>query len=88
MKKTEDKYNFDMILPKEVYDKQQEELRNKIIKNNKKIEKQQKISKIIIILIIATFISVLLYVNKNLQDKYMKSCQENGHSYDYCLYHS
>ncbi len=88
MKKAKENYDFDLIISKEIIDQQQKELRNKIIKNNKKIEKQQRVLKIIIILIVITIISLLLFANKKMTDNFMKSCQENGYSYNYCLEHS
>ena len=88
MKKTKENYDFDLILPKEVYDKQQKEMIMQIKKNNEKNEKQKTKIKIIMILLFALSFLTLLYANKKLVDDYMKSCQENGYSYNYCLEHS
>ena len=88
MKKVNESYDFDLILSKEVYDKQQKELRNKIIRNNKRNKRNEKIGKIFIFAIITLIILTLLYANKRMTNNYMNSCQENGYSYNYCLEHS
>lgn len=88
MKKTKENYDFDLILPKEVFDKQQKELRKKIIKSKSKQLKQEKILNVIVFLLIILIIGMLLFANKKLQNNFMNSCQKNGHSYIYCLEHS
>lgn len=55
-----------------------------------KKRRSKRVNKILNIAIIFGIIIALvgiLYINKNLTDSAMKSCQNLGHSYNYCIAH-
>lgn len=55
-----------------------------------KKSKEKKVNKILNwIIIIGLIIAVIgiLFINKNLTDSAMESCQAKGHSYNYCIAH-
>ena len=72
----------------DIINNQHEEYRKQIAINNKKQERKQTIAKILSVGIIGLAIIVLLIANARMTDKYMESCQEAGHSYNYCIEHS
>lgn len=65
----------------------QKRIRNEILKREKKERKMNRILNIAIVVGLLVGIIAILILNKNLTDSAMESCQNLGHSYNYCIAH-
>lgn len=59
----------------------QKRVRERIMKR----KKEQKRQNIIIGVLVVILIIGLLFLNKKMSDSALSSCQNNGHSYGYCI---
>lgn len=59
----------------------QKRVRERIMKR----KKEQKRQNIIIGVLVIILIIGLLFLNKKMSDSALSSCQNNGHSYGYCI---
>lgn len=59
----------------------QKRVRERIMKQ----KKEQKRQNIIIGVLVVILIIGLLFLNKKMSDSALSSCQNNGHSYGYCI---
>lgn len=71
------------VMPGINFKANKERIRARKMKENKK----NKMFKIAMGLIVAVAVIGILLINKNLTDSAMESCQNLGHSYDYCIAH-
>lgn len=65
----------------------QRRIRNEILKKEKKDRKINKLLNGAIFLGLAVAVIGILFINKNMTDSAMESCQELGNTYEYCIAH-
>ena len=65
----------------------QRKVRERIEKEQKKERKMNKILNIAIITGLLIGVAFVLMLNKNMTDSAMKSCQNMGNTYEYCIAH-
>ena len=65
----------------------QRRIRNEILKKEKKERKINKLLNGAIFLGLAVAVIGILFINKNMTDSAMESCQNMGNTYEYCIAH-
>lgn len=65
----------------------QRRIRNEILKREKKERKINKLLNGAIFLGLAVAVIGILFINKNMTDSAMESCQNKGNTYEYCIAH-
>lgn len=65
----------------------QRRIRNEILKKEKKERKINKLLNGAIFLGLAVAVIGILFINKNMTDSAMESCQAKGNTYEYCIAH-
>lgn len=71
------------VMPGINFKANKERIRARKIKENKK----NKMFKTAIVIILAVAVIGILFINKNMTDSAMKSCQNMGNTYEYCIAH-
>lgn len=67
---------------------QHREFLKKEIERKKREQKKERVISIFIGIFIVALVSIVLYQNSKLTNKYIKSCIEAGHNETYCINHS
>lgn len=65
----------------------QRRIRSEILKKEKKERKINKLLNGAIFLGLAVAVIGVLFINKNMTDSAMESCQNKGNTYEYCIAH-
>lgn len=71
------------VMPGINFKANKEKIRARKIKENKK----NKMFKTAMVIILAVAVIGILFINKNMTDSAMESCQNMGNTYEYCIAH-